>query len=90
MKKLKYNERKGYRRIGIQMDKKKLAMVAAVVIVGVAKGPYLRDRVLNWYSQKSGSLVEGAAKVGFGKWEEIEGWGPVEGFNPPKVVPVKY
>jgi hypothetical protein len=28
--------------------------------------------------------------VGFGKWEEVEGWGPVEGFNPPKVVPVKY
>ena len=22
--------------------------------------------------------------------EEVEGWGPVEGFNPPKVVPVKY
>jgi hypothetical protein len=52
--------------------------------IGIIGTQHTKYKILN-----DGSIYHWNG-IGFGKWEEVEGWGPVEGFNPPKVVPVKY
>ena len=50
------------------VDKKKVLIVAVVVAAGVAKGPFLYRKVTEWYSKKTGALIDSGPKVGFGEY----------------------